>query len=148
MWQYQNTELCHYGVPGQKWGVIRSIFGRGGRSKASKITKQRLKDSKKIGDRKDDKKEDENDVRKLNPKKLSDADLKAAVTRLQLEADYNRLNPKHVSAGKKFINDYVTKAVVPAINDASKQLLTEAIKKGLTAAVTKAAGAETSKKKK
>jgi hypothetical protein len=66
--------LAHYGVKGQKWGVIRK-----GRQAAKAKAKQ-------------------NEVKKAAAKKLSDAELKKAVARMELERNYNRLMKERADA--------------------------------------------------
>jgi hypothetical protein len=124
------NELYHFGVKGMKWGIRRYQNKNGTLTSAGKqrypVVKsgpyeqnrrinERLLDNKissghptKIGDV----------VRKVNDftkpkvmsnksntsiKDMSDAELRQKINRLQMEKQYEKLNEKKVSAGKKFV---------------------------------------------
>jgi hypothetical protein len=53
---------------------------------------------------------------------MSDDELRKAISRLEMEKRYNDLSPKQVSKGKQFVNDFISKSIVPAVNEASKNL--------------------------
>jgi hypothetical protein len=72
--QEYNAILAHYGVKGMKWGVIRK--GR----QAAKAKAQQT------------------ETKKVAVKKLSDADLKKRVARMELERNYNRLMKERAAA--------------------------------------------------
>lgn len=69
-------------------------------------------------------------------KDMSDQELNAIVSRLDLEKRYRDHNPEQVSAGRKFVNSLIEKSVVPAVQDVAKNL----VKNALTSAVNSAAG--------
>lgn len=77
------NQLSHFGIKGMKWG----------RRKAGGVSKERAPKPLK------------------GVKALSDAELKAAVVRLQMEKQYKDLSKKDVSKGKKIVNDLL---IVPA----------------------------------
>lgn len=120
-----NNELYHYGVLGMRWGIRRSRSTSSGKSsKKRKSTNQKT-------------------VQKSKPKPktvkdLSNDELKAKITRLELEKRYRDLNPPTVSRGRKFVD----KVLAPAATEASKRLLSDFITKqgskalGLTKANT------------
>lgn len=105
-----NNELMHYGVLGMKWGVRRARHTSG--KKSFPFKKKKAKQSS----------EKEKTSKKKPLNKMTDEELQSAINRLELEKRYRDLSPKQVSKGKKFVNDFVDKAVVPAVTEASKNL--------------------------
>lgn len=90
MYAYPNY-LMHYGVPGMKWGVRKSRISTG--SKKTRRQKRRETYSQ-------DYLESE-PLRKKNYKQLSNAELNKLNKRMNLEQNYQRLNPKGVDKGMK-----------------------------------------------
>ena len=103
-----NCELYHYGILGQRWGVRRTE-AQLARNKSSKSS-----NGSKKGEKPD-------------IKKMTDDELNSIVRRMELEKRYRDLNPKRVSAGKQLVNTVINKTVVPAVTEASKQLLKDYI---------------------
>ena len=109
-----NNYLQHYGILGMKWGVRRYQNKDGSLTSAGK------------------KSSNESTPKKWTLRDVPDQELQKMVSRRRLENDYltltqnvNKLTPKHVSAGKRFV-DYVTnKVVIPAATDASKNFATK-----------------------
>lgn len=66
---------------------------------------------------------------------MDDAELKAVVDRIGNEKKYREAYPEKVSAGKQFIDGMLEKAIIPAIQEVSKQ----ALKDFMTNAIKKAA---------
>ena len=139
-----NNELQHWGIPGMKWGVRRyqnkdGSLTSAGRKRADKLKQQYLQTTgKQLKGRAlstkgkitktNDKKDNNDEVKPIS--KMSDDELRTKTTRMNLERDYinavrsmNSLNPKQVSAGKKFVDALVKDVVVPAATDAAKQLV-------------------------
>lgn len=83
----ENNALAHYGVKGMKWGVRRNK-GRG----YSKNTSGWSKDAKRV-----------NAIKKKSISQMSNEELRTVNKRLQLEQEYNRLNPSNVQKGLNFI---------------------------------------------
>lgn len=108
----QDNTLIHYGVLGMKWGVRRTpeqLARVRGKTKSSKQTKT------------EPKKESTTPKRK-SASELTDEELKKTVQRLQLEKQYNDLNPKTVSAGKKFVDTVMKQVITPAAIEVGKQI--------------------------
>lgn len=103
-----NNELMHYGVLGMKWGVRKSRSSSG---KRSGLFKKKAKASTQTQTSK-----------KKSVKDMSDDELRKAINRLEMEKRYKDLSPKQVSKGKQFVNDFMSKSIVPAVNEASKNL--------------------------
>ena len=107
-----NNELYHYGILGMRWGVRRDrSISSGKSSNKRKSTNQKA-------------------VQKSKPKPkpvkdLSNDELKAKITRLELEKRYRDLNPPTVSRGRKFVD----KVLAPAATEAGKRLLSDFITK-------------------
>lgn len=78
-------ELYHHGVKGMKWGVRRNRKKSGGRSTWSEDAATA------------------HDLRKKNPKELSNAELRKLNERTQLEQQYRNLNPSVAKRGLKFV---------------------------------------------
>lgn len=77
--------LMHYGVKGMKWGVRKD------RSKSYSDDYNSTKS-----------------LRKKNVKQLSNSELRKLNERMQLEANYKRLNPSVVNKGYKFAKGLLT----------------------------------------
>lgn len=108
-------QLAHYGVKGQKWGVIRKKLSSGRSSskstpKAAKPQKEKAKD-------------------------LSDTELRARINRLQMEQQYKQMTNSQKSAGQKFVTDVLQTAA----KTAATQLATKAITSAASTAFSQAA---------
>lgn len=145
-----NTELYHWGIKGQKWGIRRyqnkdgSLTPAGkkryntemGKLRAEeKAIKNKLATRAKM-DKLDAKKKSVEELRKQldNPdsapkkksvKEMTDEELSNAIRRAELEQRYNSLHPKRVSAGEKFMKE----AIGPAMSSSAKTLMTDFLTK-------------------
>lgn len=86
-----NYELCHHGVKGMKWGVKRKLNSVSANRQAKMQTK--------LANMHEDFK---NAHTKKHVSQLSDAELRARINRLQMEAQYSKLAPSHVDKGKAY----------------------------------------------
>ena len=120
------NELYHHGIKGQKWYIRRFQNKDGSLTPAGK---------KRYGDGDEDSKaakstsKPDNSWRKKNVHDMTDEEISARIKRLELEQRYNQLNPKTVSAGKKYVTEILEKGVVPGVTSAGKKLVDEALVK-------------------
>lgn len=86
-------EIWHHGIKGQKWGVRRTPeqlgYKTGGKKAAKKDDSH--EDYKKAHDSKD-------------VKKMSDAELRSRLNRLNMEKQYSQMNPTRVKRGQRVLN--------------------------------------------
>ncbi len=118
------NELYHHGIKGMKWGIRRFQNKDGSLTKAGKKRYDDEDDSDKAK-----KAKTANSWRTKNAKDLSDDELNTAIKRLELEQRYNNLNPKTVSKGRQYVTDMFEKGVLPAVTNAGRKLIEEAITK-------------------
>lgn len=163
---YNPDELTHWGVKGMRWGIRRyqnkdGTLTDAGKKRLAKESAALKKEEQIIKNRKrtkakidklearrkaldDDKKELEKDPSKpvkKTMKEMSDAELKAAVSRAQQEWQYLDYNKKindikaqereRMSTGKKFVVSTMHKIVEPAIVDAGKAWLGKNLKEAV-----------------
>ena len=144
-------ELMHYGVRGMKWGVRRTPAQLGHKPASKKMRQKAKKFVDKLKAQYQAKKaaeaERKKDLEERNKpiSKMSDAELRDHLNRVRMEReaymidrDIQALNPKKVSAGQKFANDFKERALGPAAIEAGKKLLSGLMDK----AVRKALGDE------
>ena len=116
-----NNELMHYGVPGMKWGVRRTP-AQLGRKKTS--ASESLFGKKKTKPKaKSESSKKETAPKKKSVKEMSDEELNAAISRLQLEQRYKELSPQKVSMGKKIAKTILNDVFVPAATDVGRQMV-------------------------
>lgn len=86
--------LAHYGVKGMHWGVRRASTGpsAGGRPSARKVAADHKKVEK---------------LRGKHPSELTNKQLKELNDRLNLEQNFNRLNPKTVDKGHAKVKELI-----------------------------------------
>lgn len=120
-----SEELMHYGRKGMKW--YQNIFSKDkvGSRKKGKSDKDDEDDESKS------KSSSSSAPAKKSAKDMSEAELMSSIRHLQLEKQYRdlqaqqaaELDPPKTSKGKEFINDFVKKSAVPAIQEAGKAVI-------------------------
>lgn len=113
-----DSDIMHFGVLGMKWGVRR---------KKNSISR---KEQKKRANKKTSRDYNETEfLQKRKVKSLSNAQLKKAITRMQLEQQYKQLSKNDRSKlqkiGEKFLNDLMTSSTQIAVNTISKSVKTK-----------------------
>lgn len=151
----ENNELQHWGIKGMKWGVRRYQNSDGTLTAAGKkrYNKElaKLREEKKvlenkrktqakidkldamrkeIDDMKSGKKSaDDDEPKKKSINDMTNDELADAISRLKAEKAYKQayaeLNPKHVSAGEKFVKDTLLPMAKDIGKDLGKKYLTQ-----------------------
>ena len=131
-----DNELYHHGVKGMKWGVRKtpvrssSVATRKRKSNALSLFKKTTRNAS---------------VAKSSPaqtksvKDMSDDELRRKIERVRLEQQYQQLNPPTVSRGQKIAKRVMNHVIVPAAEEAGKQI----VKSILTNSANKALGINT-----
>lgn len=128
-----NDALAHYGIKGMKWGVRRTAAQLGhkvrpGLGKRSRASPKKSKSAK----------PDASSSPKKSVRELSDAELRDAISRLELEKRYKELSrsasPQKTSEGKKFVQDVLKKS--------GDNIATQFVTYAMGTLVNKLAGAE------
>lgn len=88
---YSDSYLAHYGIKGMKWGVRRYQNKDGSYTAAGK--RRRYNNSSDY--------EETRSLRKKNYRELSNEELKKLNKRMNLESEYQRLNPQGIFRGQK-----------------------------------------------
>lgn len=90
-------EIWHHGIKGQRWGVRRTPAQLGHRPGSKARGDDSHEDYKKAHDRK-------------SVKKMSDAELRSRLNRLNMEKQYAQMNPSRISRGRKVLSASVKAA--------------------------------------
>ena len=84
-------EIWHHGIKGMKWGVRHTPEQLGHKSGGTSVKKDDShEDYKKAHDSK-------------SVKKMSDAELRSRLNRLNMEKQYSQMNPSRVERGRKIL---------------------------------------------
>lgn len=120
------SSLYHYGVKGQKWGVIRTPSQLGHAPRKSTKKRSIVKSAKKTSGTK----------KKTKPiSEMTDEEIRQRINRLSLENDLRRLQPRQqTSRGRAFVNTIAKDMALPA----AKEIGTQLIKSGMARALNKA----------
>lgn len=118
-----NSELYHHGILGMKWGVRRTPQQLGHNTSGSNSDSPGHPTSK-AG-------KGTSSGHKKSVREMTDEELSQKIRRLEMEKRYRDLSPKEVSKGEAFAKHVATKMVLPAIEDAGKQLIKTGITKAL-----------------
>jgi hypothetical protein len=87
--------LAHFGVKGMRWGIRRRHPGSSTSARPSGPVSSDAAKAARLQTR----------VGQHGTRSLTNAELQLLVTRLNLETQHGRLNPKHVNAGQAFVTD-------------------------------------------
>lgn len=120
MWEYNNNELYHHGIKGMRWGVRRTRAQLGYSSSPRKTKTQAQKVSSK-----QQRKVSSKQQRKEAMKKMSDAELRNRINRIQMERQYMQLTAAEMSPGKKFVKDVVTNAAKQTVTNYTAKYMTK-----------------------
>lgn len=148
MYEYNTSdELYHYGRKGMKWG--QHIFGK---VKAARTTRKRkaalvkARATKAANKAAAEKRAKDIEKGKISAKKMTDAELKKRMERLQLEKNYtdlvNQVDANRNNRGKRFVNKFLDSTVDKVAENAAADVVAQAIKVVLTAGANKAFGKE------
>lgn len=117
--------IVHSGTKGMHWGTRLFQYKDGSLTPLGKI-RYRKKRQEKLDN------EQSNEPAKKSVKDMSDSELKEALNRQRMEREYldlnrqiSELNPKKVSAGKRFISYVGNNVIKPAATEASKNALSK-----------------------
>ena len=103
------NELYHYGVKGMKWGVRKS---------KKQLRRERAKKNANSQVSKDYK--ESAFLRRRNPRSLSNAELKKAINRMQLEKQYRELSEHDMTLGEQIFKKYRKASIQQLINTAAQ----------------------------
>lgn len=118
MWQYNYSDdyLAHYGVLGMKWGVRRTAAQLGNRVRTKRTQVKRKQSlAKARATREKNRKAAAKrqmllDKGLLSPKKMTDAELRAKIDRLNLEKEFKKsMAEARGDGGKKYVTDILKK---------------------------------------
>ena len=145
MWQYNYSDdyLAHYGVLGMKWGVRRTAaqLGNHVRTKRTQVKrKQSLAKARATREKNRKaavKRQKLLEKGLLSPKKMTDAELKAKIDRLNLEKEFKKsMADARGDGGKKYVTDILKKIGENTLTNLGTQAATHVIGE----AINKAAG--------
>ena len=116
-----DNELYHHGVKGMKWGVrktpVRSSSGATRKRKSNTLSLfKKKKTTRKVSSA------NSSPAKTKSIKDMSDDELRKKVERVRLEQQYQQLDPKTVSRGKRITKRVLDDIIVPAAVDIGKQV--------------------------
>ena len=116
-----DNELYHHGVKGMKWGVrktpVRSSSGATRKRKSNTLSLfKKKKTTRKVSSA------NSSPAQTKSIKDMSDDELRKKVERVRLEQQYQQLDPKTVSRGKRITKRVMDDIIVPAAVDIGKQV--------------------------
>lgn len=124
--------LAHHGIKGQKW------YNRRYQNQDGSLTpegRKRYGSGKQFVKRGTSKNGTSTKVSKTSNQKsykdMTDAELRNAINRLQLEKQYRDLTPAQISVGKRFMNSVMKDVVAPAAKNVGKAYLEKQLRTSL-----------------
>ena len=145
MWQYNYSDdyLAHYGVLGMKWGERRTAAQLGNHIRGKRVQAKRKQSLAKARATREKnrkaaaKRQKLLDKGLLSPKKMTDAELKARIERLNLEKEFKKsMTEARGDGGKKYVTDILKKIGENTLTNLGTQAATKVIGE----AINKAAG--------
>lgn len=136
MWQYNYSDdyLAHYGVLGMKWGVRRTAaqLGNHVHTKRTQVKrKQSLAKARATREKNRKaaaKRQQLLDKGLLSPKKMTDAELKAKIERLNLEKEFKKsMTEARGDGGKKYVTDIMKKIGESTLTNLGTQAATHIV---------------------
>lgn len=135
-----NDELIHWGVRGMKWGVRRYQNKDGSLTAAGKKRRAKLESKsdklKREIDKLDGVDKNSDSPRKKSVGEMTNAELKAATERLNVEKSYYEaqknlasVKPKQVNKGKEFAQKLLGEAIIPSVTNVAKDYISKELKK-------------------
>lgn len=154
--RYENS-LQHWGIKGMKWGVRRYQNKDGSLTPAGR---KRYSDGSE-GTSSSKSSSSQSSSKQTKPKKekpkpvyetMDDAELEKTVRRLELEKRYRNAAPEKdnsvLPSGRAFVKRMVDNVVLPSIESAAKDVLTNALKSGFNEMMSSSASSNKNNSKK
>ena len=125
-----DNELYHHGVKGMKWGVrktpVRSSSGATRKQKSITLSLfKKKKTTRKVSSA------NSSPAKTKSIKDMSDDEIQKKIERVQLEQQYQELDPKSVSRGKRIAKRVMDDVIVPAAVDIGKQAVKSIMANGV-----------------
>lgn len=136
MWQYNYSDdyLAHYGVLGMKWGVRRTAAQLGNHVRTKRTQAKRKQSLAKARATREKnrkaaaKRQKLLDKGLLSPKKMTDAELKAKIERLNLEKEFKKsMTDARGDGGKKYVTDILKKIGENTMTNLGTQVATHIV---------------------
>lgn len=102
----ENNTLQHHGILGQKWG-IRRYQNKDGSLTAAGKNRSKSKTAVAGPNNREDHNKAHDKSKNKSVESMSDAELRARISRLQLEQQYAALSSKEVNTGKDYVNKII-----------------------------------------
>lgn len=142
-----NNTLSHHGVKGMKWG--QHIFGKVKTYRTNKRRKQNLEKARAVRAKnraEAAKRAKKLDKGKISAKKMTDAEIKARIARLELEKSYKNLENETsrgvISKGKRFVNKFLDSTLDKVADNVAADLVAQTLKAKGAELINKALGEE------